>query len=785
MTRARQSPRIDIVVDARAPADRVCRCVEAVLADAHGGFRLLLVDAAPEDRARAGLVETLARRGLDGVAVLPGEREPGFAAAANRAVADSDADVVLVDSAMIATPGWLEALARCAASDPRIATAVPFSNAGGICSFPQLLGDDPWPADRDPGPTLAALAGAAVPTYPDPPVGTGPCLYVRRRALRLLGGYDPGFVTLRGTQADFCMRALRAHWRNTLADDAFVVHAADGGARRADAGSGDGGAGIRDGGDDAGDEAKARDEAMLALRHPYFAEVVGAFVTIDPLRSLREAALSRMLVAGPMPGVLHVIHDHGGGVETHVRALIEASREGWRHCVATAVGDRWQVDEYPGDGARRRFEFVRCDGESWHDFIGGIAASFRISLIHIHHLLHAREGVVVALQTLGVPWGITVHDLWLACPTVTLSQADGRYCGGVTDATVCSRCLDAQPTFAGTDIVHWRREHAALAAGAAFLIAPSQWVAAMFVRYFPDAASRMQVIAHATPAAWARQSEADVAGEPLRAVLLPDDDLPTVAIVGAIGRDKGARRVERLAQRMRERGERLRLVVIGYLDVQHDPWQSLDAVLTVHGRYAAQDLPALFAHYRVAFVAYPSEGPESFSYTLSETWAAGVPALVPPIGALAERVAQSEAGWVMTDDEWRDDDRMLDRIVALAGADLAGDRARAAANAQAVARALAAVNVDATTQLYAKALPRAGVQARQGAAAFPPARLRDALGYRAWEPPLIDHPPRELPGHARAGAAGGPGRTILGRCLERVGPARVINALRARRTSRS
>lgn len=780
MTRARRSPHIDIVVDARAPADRLCRCVEALLAETHREIRLRLVDAAPGDQAPGGLVEGLAQRGLRGISVLPGELEPGFAAAANRALAGSDADVVLVDSGMIATPGWLEALVRCAATDPRIATATPFSNAGGICSYPRLCRDEPWPADGDPGPTLAAIAEAAAPTYPDPPVGTGPCLYVRRQALRALGGFDPGFVTLRGTQADFCMRALRAHWRNTLADDAFVIGSVAEEAQRD--------CGPAPAQDNAREQADAYDDARLALRHPYLADVVGAFVTIDPLRPLREAVLSRMLVAGPVPGVLHVIHDHGGGVETHVRALTEALRDGWRHCVATAAGDLWQVDEYSGDGTRRRFEFVRRDGESWRDFIGGIAASFRIALIHIHHLLHAQEGVVAALQTLGLPWGITIHDLWLACPTVTLSRADGRHCGGETDAARCTRCLDAQPTFAGTDIVQWRREHAALAGGAAFLIAPSQWAAAMFVRYFPEAAPRVHVIPHATPDAWAGQSETDTAGEPLRAVLLPDDDLPTVAIVGAIGQDKGARRVERLAQRARERGARLRLVVIGYLDVQNTPWQSLDAVLTVHGRYAAQDLPKLFAHYRVALVAYPSEGPESFSYTLSETWAAGLPALVPPIGALAERVEQSGAGWVMTDDEWHDDDRMLDRIVELIGAGQAEERARAAANARSAATSLVGVNVGPTARLYATVLPGARVRQVAGAAAFPPTRLRDALGYRAWEPPLIHHPSdhalEAASGQTWGAGGGGRWRRMLGRCLDRIGPAHVINALKARRRSR-
>src|SRR5207253_2763423 len=71
------------------------------------------------------------------------------------------------------------------------------------------------------------------------------------------------------------------------------------------------------------------------------------------------------------------------------------------------------------------------------------------------------------------------------------------------------------------------------------------------------------------------------------------------------------------------------------------------------------------AHYRVKLVIYPSAGPETFSYTLSEAWAAGVPVFVPPIGALAERVAGSGAGWVMTEAQWRDEQAMLERIAAL------------------------------------------------------------------------------------------------------------------------
>jgi glycosyltransferase involved in cell wall biosynthesis len=144
---------------------------------------------------------------------------------------------------------------------------------------------------------------------------------------------------------------------------------------------------------------------------------------------------------------------------------------------------------------------------------------------------------------------------------------------------------------------------------------------------------------------------------------LPDDEVPTVAVLGAVGPDKGARRLELLADLVRATGARVRFVLIGYMDVQHGPWQSDDAVLTVHGRYDPRELPALFAHYRVSLVAYPSAGPETFSFTLSEAWASKRPVIVPPFGALAERLAGTGAGWVWTHDEWRDEAKMLRRIV--------------------------------------------------------------------------------------------------------------------------
>src|SRR5437660_8165337 len=179
---------------------------------------------------------------------------------------------------------------------------------------------------------------------------------------------------------------------------------------------------------------------------------------------------------------------------------------------------------------------------------------------------------------------------------------------------------------------------------------------------------------------------------------LPADSVRTIAVIGAIGPDKGARRLERLIALTRERELRLRWVLIGYLDCGRDQWQSGDRVFTQHGPFDSRELSALLEHYRVQLVAYPSAGPETFSFTLSEAWAAGRPVVVPPIGALAERVAQSGAGWVLNEREWRSEEAMLQRIAMLVSPDSRSALADAGKKAREMPQPTIAEMVDATVR---------------------------------------------------------------------------------------
>jgi glycosyltransferase involved in cell wall biosynthesis len=377
-----------------------------------------------------------------------------------------------------------------------------------------------------------------------------------------------------------------------------------------------------------------------------------------------------------------------------------------------------------------------------------------------------------------------VHDLNFACPTITFLDARHRYCGAVTDTRVCTACLAAQPEFAGVDIDAWRAKHRALLARSAFLIAPSTWAASILSKYFPE--HEVTVIPHGNASGMSRP---DAIESPLP---MADDGRPVVAVLGAIGPDKGARRLERLVELTRERGLPLRWVLIGYLDRGRDPFQSADGVFTMHGAYNSRALRELIAHYHVRLVAYPSAGPETFSFTLSEAWAAGRPAIVPPIGALADRVAETGAGWVLSDDEWSSEARMLDRIVAVLDPSRAEEFAEAAGRANSAVQPTLDAMTDATIAIYRGAPPPRDARAKLRPISA--SRCLAALRYMPWRPPQPRAAPTAQAEPAAARAANTARdplahvarvalrirHTRTGRALYRLAPASLLAVLKAR-----
>lgn len=207
----------------------------------------------------------------------------GFVGTANLGMSLVAGDVVLLNSDTLVTPGWLEGLQSCLASDPSIATATPWTNNGEIVSIPEFCQNNPVPADL---PLVAeTIRNCGTAAYPDLPTAVGFCMAISRSAIDRIGVFDEAlFGKGYGEENDFSVRASKAGMRNVLCDDVYVAHLG---------GRSFGPTGLKP------DQSSMR---RLLLRHPDYLEQVQAFIARDPLSHRRAELLDALRRAGAALG---------------------------------------------------------------------------------------------------------------------------------------------------------------------------------------------------------------------------------------------------------------------------------------------------------------------------------------------------------------------------------------------------------------------------------------------------------------------------------------------------
>ena len=269
------SPMPTVVVPIFNAVEALDACLASLERTLPRGSVVLLADDASTDPRVAPLARGWAYRSALDVRYVLREVNLGFPGNCNAAFAETgDADLVLLNSDAVVTQGWLAQIARCAASDARIASITPWSNNAEICSYPQLLEDNPPPQDAD---AIAEAAASLAPVYPELPTAVGFCMYMRRAALRQIGAFDAEtFGRGYGEENDWCRRAASFGWRNVLCDSAYVVHAGNASFGPLELGPG-------------GDNLR-----RLVARWPDYNELVARFIMDDPLRALRQRLQDRV-----------------------------------------------------------------------------------------------------------------------------------------------------------------------------------------------------------------------------------------------------------------------------------------------------------------------------------------------------------------------------------------------------------------------------------------------------------------------------------------------------------
>ncbi len=144
---------------------------------------------------------------------------PTTADVARALAALAPADVVLLNAPCLLTPGWLEALRAAARADTNTATASALADRG----TPLALRDDGGTAEDLPA-LAARLAERTLRLRPRLARPVGPCVYLRREALELVGPLNERLAPRTAVEADLGGRCLLAGLAHVAADDVLVGH---------------------------------------------------------------------------------------------------------------------------------------------------------------------------------------------------------------------------------------------------------------------------------------------------------------------------------------------------------------------------------------------------------------------------------------------------------------------------------------------------------------------------------------------------------------------------------
>jgi GT2 family glycosyltransferase len=621
------------------------RCLSALAQHTPTGYRLWLANDASPDPAVKPFLDSLQE---PHITVVHRERNGGFTGNVNDAMRETDLfneDVIWLNSDAVPTAGWLEGILALASRVPQAATITPFSNNAEIFSYPEFVANNPAPSDAVAVQLAAACSEMAAWDYPliEAPTGVGFCMFVRRLAWRSVGELDAAsFGRGYGEENDWCQRAAKAGWHNLFCPASYVMHT--------------------------GQQSFTADKAALVLKnsqtlnnkHPGYDLAVQQFIAADPIKPWRQRLQSLTAARSASQGtVAHISHGKGGGVERHVHDIV-AQCQGLTMLVITAMEDVWQLSQ-----GEAKYTLTRLPDEPWAAFLGGICTAFNVQHIHLHHWVTCHTGLLLALQSAPCAYGVTLHDFYSVCPLVHLINSKGEYCHAPTDVATCQSCVSRQVGMEKLAVSDWRLSHALLLGQAAYVIAPSQFTKAVIAQYLP--AVSIEVLPHSVAVA--------VDNSPKQGV-----KKQRIGVVGAIGPVKGARLLEQLAKLAAVEKAPLEFVLIGYLDTHFHAGSLFDGHLQIHGHYEPNQLGHWLNHYGIDLVCYPSMGPESFSYTLSEVWAQGRAVAATAVGTVADRVAASGGGWVFADSA---PSKILADLLRWSAAEMANERGIRAAKGQA------------------------------------------------------------------------------------------------------
>ena len=636
----RKGEPVTVIVPVYNAKEHLERCLDALERNTSAPFKLILVDDASTE---PGIEKVLrdARQRFD-AKIIRNRENCGFTRSANAGLGATAADAVLLNSDTEVGPRWLERLTYTAHASPGIATVSAMSPNAGAFSIPRIYetnGLIPGLSKDEHSTLLGRSTGGSRMSVP---TGHGFCMFIRREALDELGLLDEKhFPRGYGEENDFCMRAIKAGYRNVV-DDRVIVHHA-----------------VSASFGDSRETLMKEGQRQLAQLHPEYTRLTTVFRGPSALSELRVEALKvEQWASGDLnggtarqlakPRVLFTLHYAGeGGTALTTEDLVGEVARDFDCYLLTPQSDELLLSRWCGRWVplstwklSAPIEYLAVPRPDYEAVVTNILVDFDISVLHVRHLIGHHPVIMQAAAELGVPVVWSLHDFYQICPTVSLVDAEGNFCAGkcTRGEGDCDSKVSLPSQYGrlrNSRIAGWQQASSELARYASAIVTTSASAKQITVEALPGLRERPYfLIEHG-------RERVDVPS----AATTPTPHEPTrVLMLGNILPEYKGFKVARAIHEADSDGE------IEFHFLGAAPAEAADIGI-VHGRYRREEVADKIAEIAPSFVAIFSTWAETYCHTVTEAWQSGVPVLGSRLGAVGERISRYGGGWVVDCDK--------------------------------------------------------------------------------------------------------------------------------------
>lgn len=627
---------IDIVVPVYNAYEFTEECIKSILrnTDLNKHSLILINDKSPDEKILPMLKKYKQENPDKNIIVLDNEQNLGFVGTVNKGMQYSKNDIILLNSDTEVTKNWIEKISQCAYSNQYIATVTPLTNNGTICSVPNFGIDNELPEGMTLEEYAEMIEKISSNRYPELTTGNGFCMFIKRSVIDELGLFDAEtFGKGYGEENDFCYRALDHGYTNVLCDNTFVYHKGTQSFKKENL---------------TASRAALIEEHMNLLRkkHPIYVQKTDNFIAHNPISDIQENVNLNILLHNQKK-ILYLVNEWEenmemtGGTSLHIKDIINSNM---KNNIASFVlaPDKYDLprfklylytDKYAKEIANYKTDInyygqITYTNNKYKEFVEKIFDSFKIDILHVHHFLFQTFDAIDIAKQRNVYSIITLHDLYMICPSINMIYKD-KYCE-IDKTKDCAKCLKIRYGVNSNVLNNWQRTCKNVLEQFDKIIVPSDNTKKLFKNVYKNI--EIETVEHGVTVIETNNKKQEKISNEFN-----------IAFVGAMAIHKGSNVLKELISK--NNNHNLKIHLFGKAN-EKDLEKSRGNYIN-HGQYKRGELPQLLIDNKIDLVCIFATWPETYSYTLTESYMAKIPILTFDIGAVGDRVKKDDLGWTI------------------------------------------------------------------------------------------------------------------------------------------